>query len=439
MTQRQKGRTVKPDLKRVVTSRAITPVIDLPDGTQRKPRLALIGDAACPTGFAQVNHNVIQNLDRAGWDVHVLAVNYYGDPHPIQQYATLYSPTANRTNDYYGFSRVVQWLQAVQPDCIFINNDLWIVSRYLKLLRECPIPIVIYSPIDSAVIPAAYIEELTLRSYDVQLCVPTEFGRRSVLQTGYNKPVEVIPHGIDTSVFSPVAKQEAKQKLGLTEDSFIVQVVDRNSVRKRVDIAFAAFARFVRTVRGDSSQIYLYYHGDLHDPEGYDLKEYARQLGITDRLIVTSEHLRAGVGVPLQVLPTIYSAADVKISSSGAEGWGLTSMEAMACGTATVAVNYSAIPSWAGDAVSYCDPVTDTYGDPVLVPVAGQLTTAHAVCDIDSLCQQLHRHYSDSGHRNEMAKRGLTFVRQPHLQWSSVTAQFQRVLMNALTRYYQTQ
>lgn len=60
--------------------------------------------------------------------------------------------------------------------------------------------------------------------------------------------------------------------------------------------------------------------------------------------------------VPEDVLPAIYSAAEVFCFPSIYEGFGLPVLEAMACGTAVVCANSSSLPEVGGEAAVYVDP-----------------------------------------------------------------------------------
>ena len=72
----------------------------------------------------------------------------------------------------------------------------------------------------------------------------TEFGAYEFLKAGINRPITVIPHGLDSGVFYPKDKKEARKELKLSEDIFICFNGQRNQPRKRIDITIAAFAQF---------------------------------------------------------------------------------------------------------------------------------------------------------------------------------------------------
>ena len=60
----------------------------------KKPKLLWLGDIIATTGFARVTENVLERICD-DWEVVVLAHNYWGDPHPLQQAYKIY-PSSNR-------------------------------------------------------------------------------------------------------------------------------------------------------------------------------------------------------------------------------------------------------------------------------------------------------------------------------------------------------
>ncbi|MEM9510195.1 MAG: glycosyltransferase [Cyanobacteria bacterium P01_E01_bin.35] len=60
-------------------------------------------------------------------------------------------------------------------------------------------------------------------------------------------------------------------------------------------------------------------------------------------------------------LINFYNAADILLTPSLYEGFGLTILEAMACGTPTITANVSSLPEVAGDAAILVEP-TDVAG-----------------------------------------------------------------------------
>ena len=75
----------------------------------------------------------------------------------------------------------------------------------------------------------------------------------------------------------------------------------------------------------------LYLHMARKDVGG-DIVEMAKMLKMKERedIIFTGNYFAPGQGVPVEILNKIYNASDLIVSSATGEGWGLSSIEAMA-------------------------------------------------------------------------------------------------------------
>jgi hypothetical protein len=70
-----------------------------------------IGDGVASTGFARVNHEIIERLDPDKFDIHHIAINYFGDPHP---YSHKIYP-ASLGGDIYGIERLRIYIGVYNP------------------------------------------------------------------------------------------------------------------------------------------------------------------------------------------------------------------------------------------------------------------------------------------------------------------------------------
>lgn len=379
------------------------------------PKLLLVGDFAKPTGFARVNESLAQQL-RDRWAISVLAVNYKGDATPLQQHYQLYP--AHLGGDAMGMGRIAELVQVTQPDVILMVCDPWVAPGYLEALGETHPPIVLYTPVDATSLRP--VDIAPLNGYG-QVVAYTQFGAAELMKAGYTGPLSVAPHGIDLDLFSPLDQAEVRTRVGMPLDTFAVLVLDRNQPRKRLDIAFDAFAQFAK---GTPEDVKLVYHGVLNDV-GWDIEGMADDLGIADRLILTGRFTR-GQSVPVQALSAIYSMCDVKLSTCAGEGWGLTTMEAMACGLPNVVPDFAALGEWAAGAVAYV-PAPISHRHPEIntvgrVPLASDV--AHA---LDIL-------YKRPDYRAQIAAAGLSLVAREQYRWAAIAAQFDALLRGALGR-----
>jgi hypothetical protein len=159
---------------------------------------------------------------------------------------------------------------------------------------------------------------------------------------------------------------------------------------------------------------------------GYDIAQLAEFFGITDRMIYTVKNLDPAHGVSTSVLNAVYNAADVRVSTSGGEGWGLCTMESMATRTANMVVNTAALSEWARGGVHYIEPSDIPY-----VTTNG-LNTIHAQASIQSYIDGLEKMYTDSLYREYIAESGYALVTQSNFLWDTVAAQFNAVFHNII-------
>lgn len=386
----------------------------------KRKKLFIIADAAVDTGFATVTHNIVNEL-HTRWDISILGINYYGDPHPIQKKAEVWSPSAIIQGDVYGLSRVKTLLGNIEPDVVLVINDPWIASEYARPFMGTPGVKILYAPIDASNIKPMYTQAIN-GSFD-HVIGYTQYGVDQLKHAGLTVPTSVIPHGVDTQLFYPLDQKEVRLMAELDPDWFIVQVVDRNQIRKRIDLALHYFAQWVHmTDKPDT--VKFYYHGALVD-EGWDIAQLAQELGIHDRLIISHKNLNPAHGFPLDAMKLMYNVADIKLSTTLGEGWGLTTMESMACKIANIVPNSAALGEWAKGGVLYTDI------NPIPQYNIKGLNTRGSIPDMASTIKNLEKLYKNSDDRKNIAQAGYNLVHSSQFTWKSVANRFDSVFNEA--------
>ena len=175
-----------------------------------------------------------------------------------------------------------------------------------------------------------------------------QFGLRETRTGGYTGPASVIGHGVDLDLYQPKDMTEARAKLGLPRTAFIVGAINRNQPRKRFDLTLYAFKLFLDQTQ--ATDAFLYCHCAPR-AEGWDLPQLARYWGIGHRVLFPMCEDLGPAGVPEALMPWVYSANDVQISTTAGEGYGLTVLEGMACGVPQIVPDFAALAEWPGDAV----------------------------------------------------------------------------------------
>jgi phosphoheptose isomerase len=152
--------------------------------------------------------------------------------------------------------------------------------------------------------------------------------------------IVTIPCGFDPSELWPINKTVARTTLGLPPDERIVLHVGRLVPRKGIDNVIRAFARLC-SQHGFAGRL-LIVGGESNDPDPSltpeigRLQEIARDEGVADLVTFVGRRGR-------EVLKYYYSAAEVFVSTPWYEPFGITPVEAMACGTPVVGANVGGI------------------------------------------------------------------------------------------------
>ena len=221
-------------------------------------------------------------------------------------------------------------------DVIMSLYDIWVLDKDYKL----PLPWVGMVPVDGEPISQKMYQ--VAKNIDYRIAY-SRFGKeqmeRAKLRCSY------IPHGIDTDVFSPGDKGEARDRLGIPRDAFLVTTVAANKgypCRKGWPELLEAFARF----RGQHDDAILYLH-TTNEPygssgEGINISYYLDFLGVPRSSWRMVDEAKLALGIPEQYLVNMYRASDVFLLPSLGEGFGLPVLEAQACGCPVIVQDCSA-------------------------------------------------------------------------------------------------
>jgi len=377
-----------------------------------------IGDGGVATGFARVNHSIINNLPEGKYEVHHLAINYRGDPYPDAE-SLMYPAIAG--GDIYGLNRIPGLLKKVKPDLVFILNDTWVLPNYLQIIPENQ-KVVTYFPVDAGPLEAEWCKTIVERTTPVAY---TTFGRQELLrQVDTDADVRIIPHGIDTKKFFPIDMLEARGQLeGIAPESFVVLNSNRNQPRKRIDLTIKGFAKFAQD---KPQKVMLYLHMGRVDA-GWDVIKLCERLGILHKLLLTSLDLSPNNYVTDEKLNIIYNCADVGLNTSAGEGWGLGSMEMAVCRKAQILPDCSANTELYGGGRGYLMPIShhDTY--PMIM-------TEGAIVSVDAVAEALEYYYQTPQVREADAQAIYDYFTQPGFKWSLVAQQWDKLFDEVLNK-----
>lgn len=145
--------------------------------------------------------------------------------------------------------------------------------------------------------------------------------------------IRIIPCGVDAAEFWPIPKAQARATLNLPPDERIVLQLGRMVPRKGIDTAIRGVAALA--YQHNLPTRLLIVGGEASDPDPGLTPEIGRLQAIADELQMADRISFAGQR-GRDVLKYYYSAADVFITTPWYEPFGITPLEAMACGTPVI-------------------------------------------------------------------------------------------------------
>lgn len=319
------------------------------------------------TGYSKVSHNLLRQLATLSPMIKVFHFGFQRAPmkvaKPMRQLpegVVQYDAALNEEprEEGFGFNKFKEYVDMVNPDIVMIYNDAVIVNRFLHVLglqnEESPRPsFKIWVYLDQV-----YKHNATPLIHQIEMFADKIFaftnGWREHLLTLLEDPthadkVYTLEHGVDKSVFKPLAPQERatiRQGLGIPLDAKVFLNVNRNSDRKRLDLTIMAFATllkrhpddpyylaFVTTARpevGATYDLMSIFMNELKHAE-LDVEKYAKRVVIVDN------------GPPNLIgddaINHIYNACNYGINTSDGEGFGLCQLEHLATGAPQVVLD----------------------------------------------------------------------------------------------------
>lgn len=197
------------------------------------------------------------------------------------------------------------------------------------------------------------------------------------------RPARVIMHGVDTEIFHPAADKRAlRAALGLDPDAVLVGCFGRVRAQKGVDLLVEAGLRLLPS----RPSVQIVFTGRItgeHQAFVEGLRHRIEAAGLTDRIRFLGE-------LPWEEVVRHYQAMDVFCAPARWEGFGLTPLEAMACGVPAIGARVGAYEALiregetgslipAGDADALAQALQYWLDDAPAREAAGRAARAHVV------------------------------------------------------------
>tara|TARA_Y100001936_G_scaffold103059_1_gene101377 strand:- start:1858 stop:3075 length:1218 start_codon:yes stop_codon:yes gene_type:complete len=213
--------------------------------------------------------------------------------------------------------------------------------------------------------------------------------------------IEIVPPGVDHSIFNPACKSEARRLLNLSEQKTLL-FVGRIQPLKGVDLAISTLAELEDK---DARLILIGSSSGMEGPsEQRRITKMVKELGLTNRVLFVEPQ-------PHEKLVYWYRAADVLLMPSRSESFGLVALEAAACGLPVVASEVGGLQTIVENGLS-----------------------GYLINDRDpwSYAAHVSKIIDDSGKAEEMSEEAVE--RSKSFTWSVTAARIRRICLDLQSR-----
>ena len=231
--------------------------------------------------------------------------------------------------DGYGTQDAIRSiLRTERPDILWFMTDprffpwLWEIEDEIRSL----IPMVYYHVWDNY--PYPDFNKTWYDSTDAVIAI-SKVTHDIIKNVSPEVETQYLPHSVNSEIFKPLSKKDKKElreKASLDEDKFVVFWNNRNARRKQPGTLIFWFKEFLDRVGHDKATLIM--HTDPKDTNGPNLNAVLYNLGLTAGQVKFST-----AKLEFPQMAALYNIADVTVNISDAEGFGLSTLESLSCGT----------------------------------------------------------------------------------------------------------
>ena len=302
--------------------------------SEKKKILVIADHPFAPSGVGTQTKNVIETLIRTGRYKFVCLGGAV--KHPSYEPQQIADPAWEENDwvvypvDGYGSAeaiRSIMWTE--KPDLLWFMTDprfypwLWQIENEIRP----NVPMVYYHVWDNY--PPPKFNAKWYRSTDVIASI-SKVTYDIVNKVAPGVENHYIPHAVKGDIFKKLDKnivdEFAEQTFPDHNGRLVFFWNNRNARRKHSGTLIHWFNKFAEEVGPEN--VCLIMHTDPKDPNGQDLNQLVEDMDIADGRVIISNKK-----IPPEALSMLYNMVDCTVNISDAEGFGLSTLESLSCGT----------------------------------------------------------------------------------------------------------
>jgi hypothetical protein len=332
------------------------------------------------TGYSKVVYNLLGQLATLAPQVKTYHFGFQRHPshsniRTVPKGVISYDAAANEDpkEDGFGFNKVHEYLEMVNPDVVMIYNDPLIIHRFIEAMKfdkeKSTYKLWLYIDQVYEGIVSPLIESMNKNANRIYCFTP--YWAEIYSKYGPFSDIKVLENAVDTTLFSKIpegVRNGIRSSMGLPSNAVLMINVNRNSNRKRHDLSIMGFTELI--TRDPSKPYYYMIVTGLNAQQGayYDVNriftmelqrrglnpnDFAKRLMLIDT---------ASKPLPDSAINELYNAADIGVNTSDGEGFGLCQIEHLYTGAPQLVTDIGTYRSFMDETVcGFVNPKDRTY------------------------------------------------------------------------------
>lgn len=331
------------------------------------------------TGYSKVSYNLLRQLSSLSPRVKTFHFGFQRHPTKsnIRKYPdgiVPYDAAANEDpkEEGFGFNKIHEYLEMVQPDLVMIYNDPLIIYKFIEAMKHDKMKSTykLWLYVDQVYegIAPPLVEKMNQHA-DRIYCF-SETWKQIYSRYGGTSPY-VLEHSVDTNIFTRLpadVRLSQRASMGIPADAKVFLNANRNSQRKRLDLTIAGFVKLL--TRKPDVPYYLMIVTNVNPQSGayYDIQRiYLEELKTYNMLDANyaGRLLLVDTAPPNTIdddgINKIYNVTDIGVNTSDGEGFGLCQLEHMVTGAPQIVTDIGTYRDFMDESVADFIPRGDRY------------------------------------------------------------------------------
>jgi len=243
--------------------------------------------------------------------------------------------TISSTNNYWvnytiGIFDIPKILKDNHFDYIFSLNDYQILTKHLGIIDSCNFKgkTIVYMPIDAESYKKDLLNNLNKADHILTM---THNSKKIIQNTGIYKAIEVLEHALCENIIAMEDKHNFRAEFFgdiIKDEDFIIMNVNGNSFRKRLDLTIEAFYKLhLKNVFTQKIFLVLKTTNYSGQKDTYNFNDVNKALVEKYKINLTTKIIIKTDKYSTEDLNKLFNCADMYVSTTSGEGWGLTAFE----------------------------------------------------------------------------------------------------------------